>query len=683
MTRTVAIACGAMIALTLGAPARVRAQSQCVATHAVRYREHPEGGPQRDTGRVLETSGGASYGVSIDSRIDIAVDTACLRAALGGYLLTPEQVARAGTLATRLHDLRVVGDSLSSAMLLFAEANRAYAAAMRGPDPLAALQAVGKFERIMGAVNSGLTSAMSARLADTRQRATASAGEVRDAAILAVRPQVVAVLAPAIRKQYDFQALNDIISNEVKLAHHELDELPHAGLAMEIRAHLTNARGESTPIFLPGYNTAAVGPDTPTPHLVFAVSPEQAKLYAYYDSLAKSLKANQSLGDAVLAGLKQDLVASGTDVTTMIGTLHGTVDSVDASLARLQRWENASARDAWIASFAVGLAATPSGAAVIAKWDGVASVAARLERKVATARGLARTRDNFAAGDIQGAMNAVLGALSLIPVPVGERLTGSPISAASWRADVDTLDQFVKAVNALPGDIRTRLLKDGPVADLQAFSIAGLRIATTLASSSEMARVWLAKAFNSELARSSANRPDPPGQQRVALSADPNTSLNLRTIPVPRSEGDVVDVSYAFYADDRKLPGSWTDDLHLRQFGALGRPAAGLAFTRQLTESTWSPTAAISWMLAYHGWPSDARDHGLGSSLRAISLGFSTMSLNFDSAQKVEIGLGATLGLLDERILLGYGQNLQAASNGGFVFFSFRLFSASGSLGGP
>jgi hypothetical protein len=41
------------------------------------------------------------------------------------------------------------------------------------------------------------------------------------------------------------------------------------------------------------------------------------------------------------------------------------------------------------------------------------------------------------------------------------------------------------------------------------------------------------------------------------------------------------------------------------------------------------------------------------------------------------------VGLLDERILMGYGQNLQAASNGGFVFFSFRLFSASGSLGGP
>src|SRR4051812_20871001 len=227
----------------MGAPARAHAQAQCVASHAVRYREHPEGGPQRDTGRVLATSGGSSYGVSIDSRIDIAVDTACLRSALGGYLLTPEQVARANALAARLHDLRVVGDSLSSAMLLFAEANRAYAAAMQGVDPLAALQPVAKFERIMSAVNSGLVAAMSARLADARHLSTANAGETREASIAAVRPQVAAVLLPAIRKQYDFQALNDIVSNEVKLAHRELDELPHSGLAMEIRAHLTNARG--------------------------------------------------------------------------------------------------------------------------------------------------------------------------------------------------------------------------------------------------------------------------------------------------------------------------------------------------------------------------------------------------------------------------------------------------------
>jgi hypothetical protein len=673
----------AFVALALAAPAPVRAQAQCVTTHAVRYREHPEGGPQRDTGRVLETSGGTSYGVSIDSRIDIAVDTACLRTALGGYLYTPEQVARANTLATRLHELRVVGDSLSSAMLLFAEANRAYAAAMRGPDPLAALPAVSKFEATMSGVSTGLANAMSARIADARRASTANAGETRDAATLAVRPQVVAVLAPAIRRQYDFQALNDIVSNEVKIAHHELEALPHAGLAMEIRAHLTNTRGESTPIYLPGYNTAAVGPDTPTPHLVFAVSPEQARLYAYYDSLAKTLKANQSLGDAVIGGLKQDLMANGADVTTMIDNLRGAVDSADASLARLQRWENASARDAWIAQFSTALAGTPGGANVLAKWDGVASVAARLGRKVAIARGLARTRDSFAAGDIQGAMNAVMAAVSLVQVPLAERLAGSAVNPVSWRADVDTLDQFVKAVNAMRGDIRVRLLNDGPVADLQAFAAAGLRVAATLAFSSETARIWIAKAFNSELARSSANRPDPPGQQRIALAADPNTSLNLRTIPVPRSEGDVVDVSYAFYADDRKLPGSWTDDLHLRQFGAMGRPVAGLAFTRQLTQSTWSPTAAISWMLAYRGWPSNARDRGLGSSLRAISLGFSTMSLNFDSAQKVEIGLGGTVGLLDERILMGYGQNLQAASNGGFVFFSFRLFSASGSLGGP
>ena len=144
----------------------------------------------------------------------------------------------------------------------------------------------------------------------------------------------------------------------------------------------------------------------------------------------------------------------------------------------------------------------------------------------------------------------------------------------------------------------------------------------------------------------------------------------------------MVRVSYAFYAGDTKLPDSWHDDFRLRAFGLLSRSVAGLAFTRQVGTRPWSPTASISWVASYRRWPKEPGKSSLGSSMRAFGLGFSTMSLNFQNGQRVQIGLGPTVALLDDRILVGYGNNLQADDDPWFWFFSLRLFSATGALGG-
>jgi hypothetical protein len=62
--------------------------------------------------------------------------------------------------------------------------------------------------------------------------------------------------------------------------------------------------------------------------------------------------------------------------------------------------------------------------------------------------------------------------------------------------------------------------------------------------------------------------------------------------------------------------------------------------------------------------------------------GISAMPLNSSNKNGVEMGLGATLAFLNNRVFIGYGTNLQAENNKGFWFFSIRLLTFPG-LSGP
>jgi hypothetical protein len=86
--------------------------------------------------------------------------------------------------------------------------------------------------------------------------------------------------------------------------------------------------------------------------------------------------------------------------------------------------------------------------------------------------------------------------------------------------------------------------------------------------------------------------------------------------------------------------------------------------------------------MQYRNWP--GRKWGfletLTNSWLLSGIGVTTVALDFSESQDVELGLAPTLSMLDNRILAGYGWNLQAEDNRGFWFFSIRLFSRSGGM---
>ena len=647
--------------------AHAQAPATCTnAPAAVTYVERPEGGPNMAAGRRLTTTGFMSAGVDIDSRIEIRFDTSCLRAALGRLAMPAALAARYAELTTRLADLDRAVAGVGVAVDLFAAADTAYAAGVAQRDPRRALPLVRSLDSAMRVIRTSLESAMTARLSAQPSSA--------------VRAQVVAAIGPVVIGTYRFDLLRNLLTTEIAATERELAALPDPNLQVDVRAYLNTASGQTVPIYLPNYNAAATGPETRFDRVELAVSPEQQALYKQYDSLAHTIGNVQSAGAALVAAAQAQYQVVRPDVQNFLTALNTAVAPARASITNLVRWGDPAVRDAWITHVSAALNADPRGAAVIAAWGALDSALTRLAQNEPALSNLAALAPQLSTQDPATAMTAILGAAASLSAQA--RLDATLLQPARLSQDKALIDAFVSSVNALTPAAKAALTGAGsPYADLAAVATSLPGAVNALSQASSAALQWLVRTIGLDVARAASDLPVPTGQHPQVLGSDVNTMINLRTIPVHRSEGDVVQVQYAFYSNDRRLSPSWTDEFRLRAFGFLGRAVAGLAFTHRTSEPTWSPTAALSWIGTYRRWPK-GDGLGLGSIVRWFGLGVSTMSLNFDPQQKVQIGIGATASVFDDRLLGGYGWNLQASEHPGYYFFSVRLFSATGGLGG-
>jgi hypothetical protein len=682
------LALAAALALSaLPRHARAQADAGCTTTRAVKYVEFPEAGPSRAGGRTMTSAGNGRFGVDIDSRIDVVVDTACLRRALAPVALAPELARHASQLGERLARLNATARTIPDLVAQAAAATAAYQAALAEHTPRAAALQVARFETATGRTLDALHGAIVERLVDERAPTTSAEGRQLSASELeaSVEPDADRLLNPIVAGPhgYDFAALRDRIASEVASAQRELALLPDPAIRIAIEAYLVTADGRSTPVNLPHYNNAATGAETRFTRVEFAVSPEQAALYERYNQLAKSLGESQDIGQAAMQALRQQLELVRSELGLTLDSLNASLTRSQVKLVKLSTWSVPETRAAWFATVRAAVASSATGATLSATWDTVSATVDSLQRSVEAVRALANLRTQLATQDPLAVTNLVLATASQLRMSSDARRSGEPLQPAVWKARAALLQRFIAQVSASEPTVRKALeAPGGPVADLAGAGAAAEDLQKTLLTTSEAARLWLVRAIGSDVAQAVSNLPTPPGQQYVPLGADVNTSMNLRTIPVKRSEGDLIQVSYHFFSGDRPLPGSWQDEFRLRAFGFLARAVAGLAFTRHVGgDNTFTPTASLSWLATYRGWPG-SDTNGLGSPFRWFGVGLSTMSLNFDTAQKVQIGIAGTLSTLDDRILGGYGYNLQAPDKPWFWFFSLRLFSASGSLGG-
>jgi hypothetical protein len=214
------------------------------------------------------------------------------------------------------------------------------------------------------------------------------------------------------------------------------------------------------------------------------------------------------------------------------------------------------------------------------------------------------------------------------------------------------------------------------VAEVRDLIVALQSAATTLQGVTQDALDVVASALTLSRAVLATSLPEPKGQRRLQLTAPLDTRIELEGVRSPRHENDVVSVEYRFFDGDEQLPGGWKDTFRLRVFGWRSRVVAGLAFAIRQREASWQPGAAVSWHFSHRGWP-NAGEAGTGDAagLGQVNVGITTINLHFDNAQAIELGIGPSIGLLDNRLIAGGGWNLQVSKDHLYGFISLRLFN--------
>ena len=213
-------------------------------------------------------------------------------------------------------------------------------------------------------------------------------------------------------------------------------------------------------------------------------------------------------------------------------------------------------------------------------------------------------------------------------------------------------------------------------------STAATDFGNALASLPDSAREVLFGSLAAAPARLAANLPTPVDQVRLGLAADAtlDTSFDLKTIAQTREDSNEIWITYRFYRGDEELGLGWTDKFMLQTFGWQDQVTAGLAFAQQDGGDTWKPTANLSWILKKRSWPTTGENglEGIDSPEWFSGFGLSTMPLDFEATEDIEVGVALTASFMNNRIMFGYGVNLQGIQNDKFWFISLRLFQNQG-----
>ena len=656
---------GGFWALAIAAgPARAQ-QPDCVT--GFRYVEWPERGPLVQSGRPLPPVRGAEYGVDINSRIRITVDTTCLLAFLDQQQGLPNTSGAARALAARIDSLTAAVAALPTAIEQLQGTFQAYA--RRGPGADSVFRARLRLSsttirRILRAVESAI------------QQRLAAGDTTRVEAATEAREQMNPVLSAGGALPYDWEALRRLMDREIRLARADLDALHRrAGYTLELRAHLLSGKGQY-PVALAGYNDEVPCAETRIEPIELDISPEQLALFQRAESLETQISAVRGIGNVVLTSLSADLERIRPELDSLAARAERAAGPVVAGGRSLVRWTERDALRVWAEGLGRSLAQDPNGAAVEATLDSLASGFEQVGADIDALRSFASLHERIDAASADVAMQ-----LFLAQVDQVRRITGDDAAALralqpdTWARRAELVDRLVERVNRLRPALRDRIRSDpnGPVSQIVALQRALRQAADSLQGVSQDALDFLARVLGLPPAFLAANLPEPVGVVRRPVGPGLGTEIILTQICAPRHENDVVQVEYRFFAGEQSI-GGWTDRFRLRVFGIRSRVSAALAFAIREHTDTWRPGAAVSWIFTKANWPRGT-DRGLGdpAGLGRVGVGLTAVNLHFESEEAIEIGIGPTFSFLGDRIMVGGGYNLQAHGDHLYGLLSIRL----------
>lgn len=648
----------AIFALVLIAAVLPPLVAQQTLPGAVVYIERPEGGPASASGRSIPSSGGVTiHSLDINSGVNINIDSAKLAEALAAQgigTFTPQQkqlLGRMVTLTNLMTEIETAMQEVSRVIDLFRNGSASdFEAARRASS--------GRISRMREA----LRQAIAQRLASEGMSAADADRNAKSA---------VNLLGLG---ENDWPQFRDLVSRELQAAQSAYNTAaPNSGVSLELQAYLIPRQGDPTAIPLPGHNTVKPGPVSRYAKIRFEVPTDQQQLFDQMQQLAAKTGDAKNLGQALLVALRSDVAASPIQAqldkvqagAEQVKTLAGAVDSksIDTFLK--------SVKDAAVQNNAAD-------AQLVTDLTKLVDDAKSVKTTFTELTSLSGFAGSLKTADPVSALNQILGRFKTA-TELPKELTSLEAPLRSIGTDLDKVKGSLNAATLTPAIKNLLTSENSPFAALLA---DGGAIPTLIDDTKRLAEM-IASFFHAETtATAVANLPVPEGQQRIPVEKNASTSFNLQTIPATRNPGDTVQLGYAFYSGDQTTasPG-WTDLFDLRAYGLSDKFAASLALVRQTSQEKFKPTAAMSWLLAFQPWPTGAAERSKTATKIFSGAGLTTMSLDFDPNETVELGIAPTLSFLNDRLLIGYGWDLQAASHRTYAFFSVSLFSRSGFLG--
>lgn len=641
---------------------------------AINYIEFPEAGPLAESGREMQTSGAARYGIDINSRLDIEVKNDELQNRLAAKVAAAGISGEVTALSKRLESLTRFAASLESERNQVRELFDLFAAA--SVDFNAKL--------ITSAQNR---SKIFDALLEARQRRLQFQGLGEEVALVVAKKDLDPIFqaGPRLSFGYDWELLGELYAEEIKAAEIELGELgSQLGFHILVRAHLVRRNGQSAAVFLPHYNQAATGPESRYEKLKFAPAAGEREMYDAYKKMAKKLERQRGAGKVLVTALEQQYEVIREPLAEVTAGAKDAVANAKDQLRSLKQWGEADKRESWLNSVEADLKDTPKGVDVLASWAELKESLGEIRDDIEALETYA-SLDNLLGGqDGSQAIDTILSAIDAISTKGPNLALTRVLDTDLWGERFDKIDKFVEAVKALQPGVSQKLKQPGsPHADLVATRDALRDFSTAIRDSAGKIKGWLSEVvLGNSIYQASANLPVPAGERQVAVASDAqlNTSINLLTIPAPRSVNDTLQVEYFFFQQDTDLQIGWIDLFTLQSYGWQSEVLASLAFAKHEDEETWKPTVAMNWILSHNGWP-ERGDRGRRASNRlkwVSGFGLSGVSLDTSDDQDVEMGLAVTAAFLNNRLLLGYGVNLQADEDEEFWFLSVRLFTFPG-----
>lgn len=648
------------------------AGAQAPGSGAVSYTENPIGGPERK----LPTSGGARYGVDINSSIKLSIDADKLRSALASQLGDPAAAARAQKLKSRLALLQ------ESAVLLKAELEEVqklltlWQQADKSAFRVKLRESANRRGRILDALH------------DARVQRLKDGGLNEPAAKRAAeRAFDTGLSGPKMESGYNWDALQMLFREEIEFVQRDLEKA-QLDLAFQVgvRAQLSakSAQQQPVPVRLEGYNEAPTGPRALYEKMQYAVSDEQKDLYEQYKDMAAKLEQAKNLGQAVIEALEAEYRNVREQLGEIGAAAQAARDELKDKLQALEEWAAPQKRGAWLASVKQSLETSTEGQAVLTQWQGLKVALDGIKDDLDSLAAWANLRRTLAGKTPPEAMDAILAALDRLRDPRESGLR--VLDAGHWVEIAEKIENFAAAVEKLGAPLRDQIKSaQGPYGDLQAARTAFLRFRDVVKGAAAAAVRWVNDVIISyRPSRAAAEGIVAPGERTraVVAGASLDTMIDIPSIPARKEIDDTLSVEYRFLRGDKQL-GSWNDQFTLKSYGWNSRALASLAMARQGRGETWKPTAAMNWILSWNDWPKPGQSGLERSSWWWFSgAGISVMPLESGSTEGVKLGLGATVAFLDSRFLVGIGQNLQATTDKRFVFFSIRVLDFPG-LSGP